>query len=122
MHAHRPSAHDLALTGANGLQAVEADPRTKRFRRDGESQQRIYLLDGWRGWPLHTSRERTALGSTEPVTRITEPQPPGSHRDEVRRHFDDKELVDLTTLIAVINLWNRLTISLRCEHQTGARA
>jgi hypothetical protein len=61
MHVHRPSAHDLALTGASALQVVEADLRAKWFRRDGESQQRIYWLDGWRGRPFHTSRERATL-------------------------------------------------------------
>jgi alkylhydroperoxidase family enzyme len=51
-----------------------------------------------------------------------EPQPSGAHHDEVRRQFGGKELVALTTLFAVINVWNRLTISLRCEHQMGVPA
>jgi alkylhydroperoxidase family enzyme len=34
----------------------------------------------------------------------------------LRRHFDDKEIVDLTTLIGMINLWNRLAVGLRYEH------
>jgi len=40
----------------------------------------------------------------------------------VRWHFDDKELVDLTTLIGTINLWNRLAISRRYEHPVDAAA
>ena len=32
------------------------------------------------------------------------------------RHFDDRELVDLTTLIGLINLWNRLAIGFRYQH------
>jgi alkylhydroperoxidase family enzyme len=63
-----------------------------------------------------------APGSTEPDIRITEPQPPGSHQGEVHRPFDDTKLVDLTTLIAMINLSNRLPISLRCELQMGVPA
>jgi alkylhydroperoxidase family enzyme len=91
-------------------------------RCDVEGQGRDCLLNRWWGLPLHTSREYAALGSTEPDIRITEPQPPGSHQDEVRRPFDDKDLVYLTTLIAIINLSNRLPISLRCERQTGVPA
>jgi alkylhydroperoxidase family enzyme len=35
---------------------------------------------------------------------------------EIRRHFEDKELVNLTTLIGLINLWNRLAIRFRYQH------
>jgi alkylhydroperoxidase family enzyme len=60
------------------------------------------------------------LAWTEAVTRIAETRAPDEVCDEVRRHFDDKKVVDLTTLIGMINLWNRLAISLRYEHPTGA--
>jgi alkylhydroperoxidase family enzyme len=33
--------------------------------------------------------------------------------DEVRQHFNEKELADLTLAIAAINAWNRLAISAR---------
>ena len=33
--------------------------------------------------------------------------------DEVRLHFSEKELADLTFAIATINAWNRLAISAR---------
>ena len=36
--------------------------------------------------------------------------------------FDDKEIVDLTAAIGMINLWNRLMISLRCDHPVDATA
>jgi len=31
----------------------------------------------------------------------------------VKKHFSDKEIVDLTILAALINTWNRLAISTR---------
>jgi alkylhydroperoxidase family enzyme len=34
----------------------------------------------------------------------------------VQRQFDEKELVDLTVSIGMINLWNRLAIGFRYEH------
>ena len=33
--------------------------------------------------------------------------------EEVKRHFSEKEIVDLTLALAMINLWNRIAISLR---------
>jgi hypothetical protein len=31
--------------------------------------------------------------------------------EEVRKHFSEKELADLTVAVAAINLWNRLAIA-----------
>ena len=41
---------------------------------------------------------------------------PDDAYDEVRAQFGDAELVDLTTLIGLINLWNRLAIAFRSQH------
>ena len=86
------------------------------MRRGGETEQRIYPLNAWRESPLYSPRERTALPWTEALTQIAETHAPDAVYDEVRQHFDDKELVDLTMLIGTINLENRLAISLRAVH------
>jgi len=88
------------------------DVHSKDARRGGETEQRLYLLDAWHESPLYTERERAALAWTEALTRVAETHAP----DEVRRHFEDKELVDLTTLIGLINLWNRVAIGFRYQH------
>jgi len=85
-------------------------------RRAGETEQRLYLLDAWHESPLYTGRERAALAWTEALTRVAETHAPDAIYEEVRRHFEDKELVDLTTLIGLINLWNRLAIGFRYQH------
>jgi AhpD family alkylhydroperoxidase len=82
-------------------------------RRAGETEQRLYLLNAWHEAPLYTDRERAALAWTEALTRVEETHAPDSIYDEVRQHFKDKELADLTTLIGLINLWNRLAIGFR---------
>jgi len=56
------------------------------------------------------------------VTLIAQTHAPEPAYTEVRRQFDDKELIDLTILIGMINLWNRLTISLRYEHPVSPAA
>jgi AhpD family alkylhydroperoxidase len=92
------------------------DMHSKDARRRGESEHRLYLLNAWHESPLYTERERAALGWTEAVTRVADTRAPDAAYDEVRRHFDDRELVDLTTLIGLINLWNRLAIGFRYQH------
>jgi AhpD family alkylhydroperoxidase len=89
------------------------DMHTKDARADGETEQRLYALDAWRETPFYTERERAALAWTEAVTRITEGHVPDALYEEVRQHFSEKELVDLTLAVVAINGWNRLAISFR---------
>jgi AhpD family alkylhydroperoxidase len=82
-------------------------------RKNGETEQRLYLLDAWHESPVYTDRERAALAWCEAVTLISETHAPDDVYDEVRKHFSEVETVNLTTLIATINAWNRLAISFR---------
>ena len=41
---------------------------------------------------------------------------------EVRAQFGEAELVNLTTLIGLINLWNRLAIGFRSQHPVTVKA
>ena len=94
------------------------DMHSKTLRKGGETEQRIYLLNAWHESPLYSPRERSALAWTEALTLISETHAPDEVYEEMRQHFDEKEIVDLTTLVGMINLWNRLAISLRYEHPT----
>ena len=38
---------------------------------------------------------------------------PDADYQEAARHFNERELVDLTLLIATMNAWNRMAISFR---------
>ncbi len=89
------------------------DMHTKDAVAEGESLQRIVALDAWRETPFYSERERAALTWTETVTRVGETHVPDDVYDEVRRHFSEKELVDLTLAVVVINGWNRLAVSFR---------
>ena len=85
----------------------------KDLRRQGESEQRIYVLSAWHESPAYTPRERAALAWTDALTRVADTHAPDADWAEARRHFDDKELVALTTLIGMINLWNRMAIGMQ---------
>jgi AhpD family alkylhydroperoxidase len=85
-------------------------------RKAGETTQRLLLLDAWHESALYDERERAALAWTEALTRISETHAPDDAFAEVRQHFSDKELVDLSIAIAMINAWNRLAIGFRAAH------
>ncbi len=86
------------------------DMHTKDARAAGESEQRLYLLSAWCEAPFYSERERAALALTEAVTRIADATIEGDLYDEARRHFDEREIVDLTLAVIAINSWNRLAV------------
>ena len=91
------------------------DMHTKEARAHGESEQRLFVLSEWRETTFYSDRERAALAWAEAVTRISGDAVPDELFAEVRRHFDEKSLVDLTLAIIAINGWNRLAIPFRSE-------
>jgi AhpD family alkylhydroperoxidase len=92
------------------------DMHSRDARRAGESEQRLYLLDAWHEASVYTPRERAALGWTEAVTRIADTHAPDDTYEALRPHFSEKEIADLTILIGMINLWNRVAIGFRNQH------
>ena len=81
----------------------------------GESDIRLYLLDAWHESNLYSRRERAALAWAESLTNIAATHAPDDVYEEARRHFSERELVDLSLTIAAINAWNRLAISFRAQ-------
>ena len=104
----------LRASQINGC-AYCIDMHWKDLRAMDETEQRLYGLDAWRESPYYTDRERAALAWTEAVTRIAETHAPDEVYESVRAQFDDKEIVDLTWLLASINAWNRIAIGFRAE-------
>jgi AhpD family alkylhydroperoxidase len=82
-------------------------------RAAGETEQRLYALDAWRETPFFDDRERAALAWIEAVTLVSQSHVPDAVYDEARKHFSEKEIVDLTYLAATINAWNRIAVSMR---------
>ena len=103
---------NLRASQINGC-AYCLDMHWKDLRASGENEQRLYSLDAWAECPYYTERERAALKWTEAVTLIADDRVPDELYEEVRPHFNDKELSDLTLAVVTINAWNRLNISSR---------
>jgi len=94
-------------------------------RSHGETEQRLYVLNvlnAWRESPLYSPRERAVLAWTECLTRVATDGAPDDAFATLRAEFSPKEMVDLTVLIGMINLWNRLAIGMRTQHPVAAAA
>jgi AhpD family alkylhydroperoxidase len=102
----------LRVSQVNGC-AYCIDMHWRDLRALGESEQRLYGLNAWEESPYYTERERAALKWAEAVTNIRETHAPDEIYEGARKHFNEKELADLTFAIATINSWNRLAISAR---------
>jgi AhpD family alkylhydroperoxidase len=82
-------------------------------KKEGETDERLFVVAGWRDAPYFTDAERAALALTEAVTRLSDRANPVPDEvwNEAARHFDEKGLAALVVAIANINLWNRLNIA-----------
>ena len=103
---------ELRVSQVNGC-AYCIDMHSKDLRAAGETEQRLYLLDAWRESPVYTERERAAFAWAEAVTFVTNGHVPDEVYEEVKKHFSEEEIVDLTFAVTSINTWNRLNIAFR---------
>jgi len=110
-----PTFLDLIKLRASQLNgcAFCVDMHSLDARAGGETEQRLYALPVWQETPFFSERERAALLWTEKLTLISLDHVPDEVYAQVRPHFSDEELVNLTLAIATINAWNRFGISFR---------
>lgn len=105
----------LRASQINGC-AFCIDMHTREARKDGETEQRLYLVAAWHDSFLFTERERAALKWTESLTALGQQTPDDALYNLVRAQFSDQEMVQLTAAITMINSWNRLSIAFRALH------
>jgi AhpD family alkylhydroperoxidase len=82
-------------------------------RAAGETEQRLYALNAWRETPFFSDRERAALAWIEAITVVSHGHVPDDVYEEVRAHFTEKEIFDLTFVASTINAWNRIAVASR---------
>lgn len=102
----------LRASQINGC-AYCVDMHSLDARAGGETEQRLYALPVWHETPFFSERERAALLWTEKLTLLTVDHVPDAVFAQVREHFSDEELANLTLVIATINAWNRFGVSFR---------
>ncbi|HTJ29118.1 MAG TPA: carboxymuconolactone decarboxylase family protein [Acidobacteriaceae bacterium] len=100
---------DIRASQINGC-AFCVDMHSKQAKIAGERELRLYHLPIWRESPLFSERERAALEWTETLTKLPPHGVPEEFFQQVRQHFSEQEISDLTFAIMAINGWNRVSI------------
>jgi len=77
------------------------------------SLEKFQSLPDWRTSPLYDDRERTALAYVEEATRNRRVS--DATFAQVRKHFSEREIVELTWLNAVENYYNLINLPLEIE-------
>ncbi len=86
---------------------------SKSLRASGETNARLDQLGGWQVSDQYTEKERAVLAWTDAVTNVVTSGTPDKLFNELKPHFSDKEISDLTFAIITMNALNRLGISMR---------
>ena len=84
------------------------------------SLEKIHALDNWRDSDLYNEKERVSLEFAEAVT-YTDRQVSKELMAELKQHFDDDVIVELTGLIAFQNLSTKFNSALDIEAQGFCR-
>ena len=90
------------------------DMHTRDLLKKGEKIEKIALVQAWaEAGNLFDKRERAALAWAETVTRVADTGVPDQAYEAARAVFDERELVDLTIAISLMNTYNRMAVSFR---------
>lgn len=95
--------------------SYEYDAHVPFALKEGSSAEQIAALGDWPPSPLFDAAERAVLAYTDSMTR--EVQVPDALFEELRRHFDAQELVELTATIAGYNLVSRFLEAMQVHQQ-----
>ncbi|MER5942256.1 carboxymuconolactone decarboxylase family protein [Streptomyces sp. NPDC001928] len=111
-----PGLYELVKIRASQLNhcAFCIDMHTKDALAAGESVERIVQLSAWEeSAHFYTEKELAAIELTEAVTVLTDGFVPDEVYDRAAAHFEEAELAQLISAIAVINAWNRFGVTCR---------
>lgn len=79
--------------------------------KQGETAQRIFLLNAWRETELFTPEEKVVLAITEEVTLISQNGLSDKTYSEAIAMFDENYIAKIIMAVVTINAWNRIAIS-----------
>ncbi len=110
---------ELRVSQINGC-VYCVDLHAGQARDEGETQQRLDCLAVWRECKFYDDRERAAYAWAESVTQLPETGAPDDVYNDLKEHFSEEQIVDLTFIAALMNAWNRMAVSFR--HLPEARS
>ncbi|MGY6236543.1 carboxymuconolactone decarboxylase family protein [Burkholderia ambifaria] len=90
------------------------DMHTRDLLKKGVKVEKLALVQAWReAGNLFGERERAALAWAESVTLVAATGVPDDAYEAARAVFDEREIVDLTIAVSLMNTYNRMAISFR---------
>jgi len=96
------------------------DMHTRELLKNGQKIEKLTLVQAWaEAGTLFDERERAALAWAETVTRVADTGVPDQAYEAARGVFEERELVDLTIAIGLMNTYNRMAISFRKTPQAA---
>ena len=80
--------------------------------KNGETAQRIFLLNAWReAEGIFTEEEKVVLAITEEITLIHQSGLSDDTYTNALLFFSETQIADIITAVITINLWNRVVLS-----------
>lgn len=80
--------------------------------KNGETNQRIFLLNAWReAEGIFSEEEKIVLAITEEITLIHKSGLSDETYTNALQFFSEAQIADIITAIITINLWNRVVLS-----------
>jgi AhpD family alkylhydroperoxidase len=110
-----PELVDLVKLRASQINSCAycVDVHSTDLRKKREHERHLHGVAVWRETPFFSERERAALAWTEALTLLPQSHAPDGDYEVLCRHFGEKERVDLTLAIGLVNVWNRLAVGFR---------
>ena len=81
--------------------------------KQGETAQRIFLLNAWKETGLFTEEEKAILAITEEVTLISQDGLSDETYRKAEQLFNGNQIAQIIMAVVTINAWNRIVISTR---------
>jgi AhpD family alkylhydroperoxidase len=103
---------NLRVSQMNGC-GVCVDMHYRFLLKQGADPRHVNAVAGWREAPFFSPRERAALAWADAVNALPHRDETDAAFRELREHFDENEIAELSYGIAAIRGWNVLNLSLR---------
>ena len=112
----------LRVSQINGC-AYCIDKHSRDLLAQGMPVEKLLLVPVWHeSGALFDARERAALAWSETVTLVAQTAVPDDAYQAASAVFDEKELIDLTVAIALMNAYTRMGVSFRLTPKAVAEA
>ncbi len=108
----------LRISLLNGAEYQAQIHGSSHALKAGVTQAQIEALADWQASALFTPAQRAALAWTDAMTRDI--NVPDALHTELKRHFDDRAIVEISVLAGAYNMHTRVGRALKIDIEPGA--